>query len=122
MSGLGAVLAVAFVAHAGSLDGYARDSGLHRPRPPDSRPSPETPAVSGVISSGRTAITVGYGGSSACPPPGGVHAWPTSRACYDKKRAEGKTHRHAAARLARRRIDVLWAPSATTRPTSRPND
>ena len=34
---------------------------------------------------------------------------PTSRAYYDKKRSEGKTHRQAAAALSRRRVDVLWA-------------
>ncbi|MGW0215604.1 IS110 family transposase [Micromonospora chokoriensis] len=34
---------------------------------------------------------------------------PTSRAYYDKKRAEGKQHRQAMIALARRRVDVLFA-------------
>lgn len=32
-----------------------------------------------------------------------------SRAYYDRKRAEGKTHRQAVLALARRRVNVLWA-------------
>ena len=34
---------------------------------------------------------------------------PRSRAYYDKKRAEGKTHRQATAALSRQRLNVLWA-------------
>nr|WP_279432299.1 transposase [Aeromicrobium camelliae] len=34
---------------------------------------------------------------------------PRSRAYYDKKRAEGKTHKQAVRALARRRINVIWA-------------
>lgn len=34
---------------------------------------------------------------------------PTSRAFYDRKRAEGKTHKQALLALARRRINVIWA-------------
>ena len=34
---------------------------------------------------------------------------PTSRAFYDRKRAEGKRHRQALIALARRRVNVLWA-------------
>ena len=32
-----------------------------------------------------------------------------SRAYYDKKRAEGKTHKQAVIALARRRLDTLYA-------------
>ncbi|WP_338090591.1 transposase [Planosporangium thailandense] len=38
-----------------------------------------------------------------------LNACPASRAYYDKNRAEGKTHRQAAAALSRRRVDALWA-------------
>jgi transposase len=38
-----------------------------------------------------------------------VRTCPTSRAYYDKKRAEGKSHHPALLALARRRVDVLWA-------------
>lgn len=34
---------------------------------------------------------------------------PSSRAFYDRKRAEGKSHRQALIALARRRINVIWA-------------
>ena len=34
---------------------------------------------------------------------------PTSRAFYDRKRTEGKTHKQALLALARRRVNVLWA-------------
>ncbi|MFB6877469.1 IS110 family transposase, partial [Streptomyces sp. NPDC056323] len=34
---------------------------------------------------------------------------PTSKAFYDRKRAEGKAHRQAIIALARRRLNVLWA-------------
>lgn len=34
---------------------------------------------------------------------------PSSRAFYDRKRAEGKSHKQALIALARRRINVLWA-------------
>ena len=38
-----------------------------------------------------------------------IRTCPTSRAYYDKKRAEGKDHHPALLALARRRVDVLWA-------------
>ena len=38
-----------------------------------------------------------------------IRTCPTSRAYYDKKRAEGKGHHPALPALARRRVDVLWA-------------
>ncbi|SDS57670.1 Transposase IS116/IS110/IS902 family protein [Streptomyces sp. TLI_053] len=34
---------------------------------------------------------------------------PTSKACYQRKRAEGKGHKQALLALARRRLNVLWA-------------
>lgn len=34
---------------------------------------------------------------------------PSSRAFYDRKRVEGKSHKQALIALARRRINVLWA-------------
>jgi Transposase IS116/IS110/IS902 family len=44
---------------------------------------------------------------------------PPSRACYDRKRAEGKTHVAALVCLARRRTDVLFAMIRASAPTSR---
>ncbi|MEU5904189.1 hypothetical protein ABZ780_07400 [Micromonospora sp. NPDC047467] len=49
---------------------------------------------------------------------------PRSRAYYDKKRVEGKTHRQAIAALSRQRLNVLWAciraktPYQTKQPSS----
>jgi transposase len=34
---------------------------------------------------------------------------PTSKAFYERKRSEGKSHKQAVLALARRRLDVLWA-------------
>lgn len=34
---------------------------------------------------------------------------PSSRTFYDRKRAEGKSHKQALIALARRRINVIWA-------------
>ncbi|BDH12832.1 hypothetical protein HOK021_40110 [Streptomyces hygroscopicus] len=34
---------------------------------------------------------------------------PTSKAFYERKRAEGQNHKQAVIALARRRLNVLWA-------------
>ena len=41
---------------------------------------------------------------------------PTSKAYYDRKRAEGKRHSQAVLALARRRVNVLWAMLRDGRP------
>jgi transposase len=41
---------------------------------------------------------------------------PTSKAFYDRKRDEGKSHKQAVLALARRRLDVLWALIRDQRP------
>jgi transposase len=41
---------------------------------------------------------------------------PTSKAFYDRKRDEGKSHKLAVLALARRRLDVLWALIRDQRP------
>ena len=38
-----------------------------------------------------------------------LKACPASRAYYDRKRAEGKSHKQALLALSRRRVNVLWA-------------
>ena len=45
---------------------------------------------------------------------------PTSRACYDRKRAQGKRHNAALICLARRRIDVLFAMLRDRKPYQPP--
>lgn len=108
MPGFGAVLAATFIAQiGGSLDGFdsvdrlacvaglapvPRDSGrisgnLHRPRRFNRR----------LL---RTCYLAALSSLKNSP---------ASRAFYDRKRAEGKTHKQALIALARRRINVIWA-------------
>lgn len=45
---------------------------------------------------------------------------PSSRAFYDRKRAEGKSHKQALIALARRRINVIWAMLRDNTPYTEP--
>ena len=45
---------------------------------------------------------------------------PTSRAYYDRKRAQGKRHNAALICLARRRVDVLFAMLRDRQPYQQP--
>jgi transposase len=108
MPGFGAVLAATFIAQiGGSLDAFdsvdrlacvaglapvPRDSGringnLHRPRRFNRR----------LL---RTCYLAALSSLKNSP---------ASRAFYDRKRAEGKTHKQALIALAPRRINVIWA-------------
>jgi len=108
MPGFGAVLAATFIAQiGGGLDAFdsvdrlacvaglapvPRDSGringnLHRPRRFNRR----------LL---RTCYLAALSSLKNSP---------ASRVFYDRKRAEGKTHKQALIALARRRINVIWA-------------
>lgn len=108
MTGIGDILGAEFLAATGGdmnafasadhLAGYAglapapRDSGrrsgnLHRPRRYN-----------------RQLQRVFYTSAQIS-----IQRCPTSRAFYDRKRAEGKRHTQAVLALARRRVNVLWA-------------
>jgi transposase len=108
MPGFGPVLAATFLAQiGGNLDGFdtvdrlacvaglapvPRDSGrisgnLHRPRRFNRR----------LLRTCYLAALSSLKNSTA------------SRAFYDRKRAEGKSHKQALIALARRRINVIWA-------------
>lgn len=108
MPGFGIVLAATFLAQiGGNLDGFdtvdrlacvaglapvPRDSGrisgnLHRPR-----------------RFNRLLLRTCYLAALAS-----LKNSPASRAFYDRKRAEGKSHKQALIALARRRINVIWA-------------
>ncbi|MEF2978098.1 IS110 family transposase [Subtercola sp. YIM 133946] len=108
MPGFGPVLGATFLANiGGNLDGFdsvarlasvaglapvPRDSGrisgnLHRPRRFNRR----------LLRTCYLAALSSLKNSAA------------SRTFYDRKRAEGKTHKQALIALARRRIDVIWA-------------
>lgn len=57
-------------------------------------------AVAATLIGSLTLIGAGQVAARCCP---------TSKAFYERKRAEGKNHRQAVIALARRRLNVLWA-------------
>ncbi|MFC8238542.1 IS110 family transposase [Streptomyces sp. NPDC057284] len=115
MPGLGPVLGAEFIAHTGgdmnvfgSPDRLAGVAGL-APVPKDS----------GRISDNmrrprrycRRLMRVFYMSAQVA-----ARCCPTSKALYDRKRAEKKTHKQAVIALARRRLNVLWALLRDGRP------
>lgn len=108
MPGFGPVLAATFLAHiGGTLDGFdtadrlACFAGL-APVPCDSGP------ISGNLHRpqrfNRGLLRTCYFAALSS-----LKNSPISRAFYDRKRAEGKSHKQALIALARRRINVIWA-------------
>ncbi|WP_406323538.1 IS110 family transposase [Streptomyces sp. NBC_01637] len=108
MPGIGPVLAAEFIAHTGgdmsvfgSPDRLAGVAGL-APVPRDSG------RISGNMRRPRRycrrLLRVFYMSAQVA-----ARCCPTSKAFYDRKRAEGKNHRQAVIALARRRLNVLWA-------------
>ncbi|MGX1546933.1 IS110 family transposase [Streptomyces adustus] len=115
MPGLGAVLGAEFIAHTGgdmhvfgSPDRLAGVAGL-APVPKDSG------RISGNMRRPRRyrrrLMRVFYMSAQVA-----ARCCPTSRAFYDRKRAENKTHKQAVIALARRRLNVLWALLPDNRP------
>ncbi|MGW0886529.1 IS110 family transposase, partial [Streptomyces sp. NPDC002671] len=108
MPGLGPVLGAEFIAHTGgdmSVFGTSdRLAGVAYLAP--------VPKDSGRISGNmrrprrycRRLLRVFYMSAMVA-----ARCCPTSKAFYDRKRAEGKGHRQAVIALARRRLNVLWA-------------
>lgn len=108
MPGLGPVLGAEFIAHTGgdvsvfaTSDRLAGVAGL-APVPRDSG------RISGNMRRPRRycrrLLRVFYMSAMVA-----ARCCPTSKAFYDRKRAEGKGHRQAIIALARRRLNVLWA-------------
>ncbi len=108
MPGIGPVLAAEFIAHTGgdmsvfgSPDRLAGVAGL-APVPRDSG------RISGNMRRPRRycrrLLRVFYMSAQVA-----ARCCPTSKAFYERKRAEGKNHRQAVIALARRRLNVLWA-------------
>lgn len=108
MPGFGPVLAATFLAQiGGSLEGFdtvdrlACVAGL-APVPRDSG------RISGTLHRpqrfNRRLLRTCYLAALSS-----LKASPASRAFYDRKRAQGKSHKQALIALARRRINVLWA-------------
>lgn len=114
IDGVGELLGAEFLAATGSLDGFPsadhlagfaglapapRDSGrrtgnLHRPKRYN-RQLQRVFYTSALLSIQRSA---------------------SSKAFYDRKRAEGKRHSQAVLALARRRVNVIWAMLRDERP------
>ena len=108
MPGIGMLLGAEFLAATGgdmnafaSPDKLAGFAGL-APAPHDSG------RINGNLKRprryNRTLLRVFYLSALAS-----LRLCPTSRAFYDRKRAEGKRHKQALLALARRRLNVLWA-------------
>lgn len=108
MPGLGPVLGAELIAHTGgdlsvfgSSDRLAGVAGL-APVPKDSG------RISGNMRRPRRycrrLLRVFYMSAMVA-----ARSCPTSRAFYERKRAEGKGHTQAVIALARRRLNVLWA-------------
>ncbi|GAA1357534.1 IS110 family transposase [Streptomyces beijiangensis] len=108
MPGIGTVLGAEFIAHTGgdmsvfgSPDRLAGVAGL-APVPKDSG------RISGNMRRPRRycrrLLRVFYMSAMVA-----ARCCPVSKSFYDRKRAEGKTHKQAVIALARRRLNVLWA-------------
>ncbi|MFF1932045.1 IS110 family transposase [Streptomyces sp. NPDC058228] len=108
MPGLGPVLGAEFIAHTGgdmsvfgSSDRLAGVAGL-APVPKDSG------RISGNMRRPRRycrrLLRVFYMSAMVA-----ARCCPVSKAFYERKRAEGKSHQQAVIALARRRLNVLWA-------------
>nr|WP_107417239.1 IS110 family transposase [Streptomyces sp. CB00455] len=108
MPGIGPVLGAEFIAHTGgdmsiygTSDRLAGVAGL-APVPKDSG------RISGNMRRPRRycrrLLRVFYMSSMVA-----ARCCPTSKAFYERKKAEGKNHKQAIIALARRRLNVLWA-------------
>ncbi|MGW1361445.1 transposase, partial [Streptomyces chartreusis] len=115
MPGLGPVLGAEFIAHTGgdmsvfgSADRLAGVAGL-APVPKDSG------RISGNMRRPRRycrrLLRVFYMSALVAS-----RHCPASKAFYERKRAEKKTHKQAVIALARRRLNVLWALIRDNRP------
>jgi transposase len=113
LPGMGATLTAEFLAAAGGItrfptgDQLASAAGLA----PALRQSGKIHYLRRATSGDRTLKRVFYQ-SAFCA----LQRDPTSRAFYDRKRAEGKRHHQALIALARRRINVLHAMLRTRQP------
>jgi transposase len=102
-----ATLAAEFLAHAGSLTTYPSAAALaaHAGLAPISRDSGRRQGHQIRPHRYHRGLRRVFSMSSFAA----LSHCPRSRAYYDKKRAEGKTHRQATAALSRQRVNVLWA-------------
>jgi transposase len=105
LPGMGVVFTASFLAEVGDLgrfdsaDALAAAAGLV----PATRQSGGTSFQMRARRGNRTLKNLFYRSAFSCT----AHHAP-SKAFYDRKRAEGKTHHQAVIALARRRVNVLW--------------
>jgi transposase len=106
LPGMGAVLSAEFLAVAGGITRFP--SGDHLAAAAGMAPalnqSGKVRYLQRPLAGDRTLKRVFYQ-SAFCA----LQRDPTSRAFYDRKRTEGKTHHQALIALARRRVNVLYA-------------
>lgn len=106
LPGMGVVFTASFLAEVDdpgrfdSADTLAAAAGLV----PATRQSGGTSFQTRARRGNRTLKNLFYRSAFSCT----AHHAP-SKAFYDRKRAEGKTHHQAVIALARRRVNVLWA-------------
>jgi transposase len=106
LPGMGVVFTAGFLAEAGDLerfgsaDALAAAAGLV----PATRQSGGASFQRRARKGNRTLKNLLYRSAFSCT----AHHGP-SKAFYDRKRTEGKTHHQAVIALARRRVNVLWA-------------
>ena len=106
LPGMGVVFTASFLAEVGDLgrydsaDALAATAGLV----PATRQSGGTSFQMRARRGNRTLKNLFYRSAFSCT----AHHAP-SKAFYDRKRAEGKTHHQAVIALTRRRVNVLWA-------------
>jgi transposase len=107
LPGMGPILTAEFIAHTGALATYRSPGALaaHAGLAPVARDSGRVQGYQQRPHRYHRGLRRVFSMSTL----GALRACPTSRAYYDRKRAEGKTRRQAAAALSRRRVDVLWA-------------
>ncbi|MFC0004844.1 transposase [Micromonospora siamensis] len=119
LPGIGTTLAAEFLAHAGTLTTYPSAAALaaHAGLAPISRDSGRRQGHQVRPHRYHRGLRRVFSMSSFAAL---IHC-PRSRAYYDKKRAEGKTHRQATAALSRQRLSALWACIRDKTPTS-PNN
>lgn len=113
MPGMGVVFTAEFLAEAGDLERFGSADALAAAVGvvPAMRQSGGSSFQRRARRGNRTLKNLFYRSAFSCL----IHHAP-SKAFYDRKRAEGKTHHQAVLALARRRVNVLWAMLRDGRP------
>lgn len=113
MPGMGVILTAELIAAMGNFNRFPTPSQLASAAgiAPTLQQSGKVRYLQRATSGDRTLKRVFYQ-SAFCA----LQRDPVSRAYYDRKRAEGKTHHKAVIALARRRVDVLHAILRTGQP------